>query len=82
VEKIWPVQDAKARLSELLRAAENEPQQISFRGEPRFEVRVINAKKGPKKAMPRTLADWILSAPKVPEFKLPPRRRDKARKVL
>jgi len=81
MEKVWPVQDAKARLSELLRAAENEPQQISFRGEPRFEVRVIS-EKGSKKARPKTLADWILSAPKVPEFKLPPRRREKPRKVF
>ena len=41
MEKVWPVQDAKARLSELLRAAENEPQHISFRGEPKFEVRLL-----------------------------------------
>ena len=79
MEKVWPVQDAKARLSELLRAAENEPQQISFRGEPRFEVRLLpkSTRKGAK-GLPR----WWLSAPTVPKFKLPPRKREKPRKVF
>ena len=81
MEKVWPVQDAKARLSELLRAAESEPQQISFRGEPRFEVRLLpkSSRKGTKAGgLPR----WWLSAPTVPEFKLPPRKREKPRKVF
>ncbi len=33
--KHWPVQDAKARFSELLRAAEKEPQIITYRGKPK-----------------------------------------------
>ncbi len=32
--KHWPVQDAKARFSELLREAGKEPQRITVRGEP------------------------------------------------
>jgi prevent-host-death family protein len=78
--KIWPVQDAKARFSELLRAAEKEPQVITYRGEPKFEVRV--REKTGKAGKPKTLIDWWLSAPKVPEFELPPRKRDRVRKIF
>lgn len=78
--KIWPVQDAKARFSELLRAAEKEPQVITYRGEPKFEVRV--REKSGKPGKPKTLIDWWLSAPKVPEFELPPRKRDRVRKIF
>ncbi len=81
MEKVWPVQDAKAKLSELLRAAENEPQQISFRGEPKFEVRLL-PKTVKKDADAGGLPRWWLNAPKMPDFKLPPRKREKARKVF
>jgi hypothetical protein len=81
VEKTWALQDAKARLSEFLREVDNEPQIITYRGKPKYEVRLIKGK-NPGKPKPRTLADWILSAPKVPEFKLPARRREKPRKVF
>ncbi|HUJ02112.1 MAG TPA: type II toxin-antitoxin system prevent-host-death family antitoxin [Rhizomicrobium sp.] len=81
MDKVWPVQDAKARFSELLRAAEGEPQQISYRGEPKFEVRLIE-ERAAKKKKPKTLVDWWLSAPTVAEFKLPPRKREKPRKVF
>lgn len=83
MEKAWPVQDAKARLSELLRAAESAPQQISYRGKPKFEVRVLSTKQSKRVVdKPKTLVDWWLSAPKVPEFKLPVRKREKPRKVF
>ncbi len=82
MEKVWPVQDAKARFSEFLRQAESEPQVITYRGKPKFEVRLIDEHAAKKKARPKTLADWWLSAPKVPEFKLPPRKREKPRKVF
>ena len=82
MDRVWPVQDAKARLSELLRAAENEPQQISFRGEPKFEVRLLPKAARKKGAASGGLPRWWLSAPKVPEFKPPSRRRDKPRKVF
>ena len=81
MEKGWPVQDAKARFSEFLREAESEPQIITYRGKPKFEVRLIKDGSS-KKAKPKTLYDWWASAPKVPEFKLPPRRKEKMRKVF
>jgi antitoxin (DNA-binding transcriptional repressor) of toxin-antitoxin stability system len=81
MDKSWPVQDAKARFSEVLREAESEPQIITYRGKPKFEVRLLkNA--GAKSAKPKTLYDWWASAPKVADFKLPPRRREKPRKVF
>jgi prevent-host-death family protein len=82
MDRIWPVQEAKARLSELLRAAENEPQQISFRGEPKFEVRLLPEAEKKKSTEPEGLPRWWLNAPKVPEFKLPPRKRDKPKKIF
>ncbi len=80
MERSWAVQDAKARFSEVLREAEAEPQIITYRGKPKFEVRRIQDKDAKRK--PKTLYDWWKSAPKVPEFKVPPRRREKARKVF
>lgn len=82
MEKTWALQDAKARLSELVRAAEEETQIITVRGEPKVEVRAIRTSDADGKAQPKTLVDWWLSAPKVPEFKLPPRKREKPRKVF
>ena len=81
MDKGWPVQDAKARFSEFLREAETTPQIITYRGKPKFEVRLIKEKRSGK-PKPKTLVDWILSAPKVPDFKLLPRRREKMRKVF
>jgi len=78
--KIWPVQDAKARFSELLRAAEKEPQVITFRGEPKFELRLRHTDETSGK--PRTLVDWWQSAPKAVELELPPRKSEKPRKVF
>lgn len=76
--KHWPVQDAKARFSELLRAAEKEPQIITYRGKPRAEVRSVETEDRKK---PKSLADALLAAPRVPEFRLPPRKREKPRKL-
>jgi antitoxin (DNA-binding transcriptional repressor) of toxin-antitoxin stability system len=81
MENGWPVQDAKARFSEFLRDAEKEPQIITYRGKPKFEVRLIEGNSA-EQAKPKTLYEWWKSAPKVPEFKLPPRRREKPRKVF
>jgi hypothetical protein len=81
MDKVWPVQDAKARLSELLRAAQSEPQQISYRGEPRFEVRLLRSASR-KHAQPEGLPRWWSSAPTVAEFKVPPRKREKSRKIF
>jgi len=76
--KHWPVQDAKARLSELLRAAEKEPQIITYRGKPKAEVRSVETE-GRKK--PMSLADALIATPRVPEFRLPARKREKPRKL-
>jgi antitoxin (DNA-binding transcriptional repressor) of toxin-antitoxin stability system len=81
MEKTWALQDAKARFSEFLREAESEPQIITYRGKPKFEVRLLKEKRSGK-PKPKTLVDWILSAPKAPDFKLPPRRPEKMRKVF
>jgi prevent-host-death family protein len=82
MDKVWPVQEAKAKLSELLRAAEDEPQQISFRGEPKFEVRLLPAAAKKKAATKGGLPGWWVNAPKVPGgIKLPPRKRERMRKV-
>lgn len=80
MEKSWPVQDAKARFSEVLREAESQPQIITYRGKPKYEVRLIKGKASDK-AKPKTLYDWWASAPKVPEFRLPLRKRERMRKI-
>jgi prevent-host-death family protein len=81
VTKHWPVQDAKAKFSELLRAAEKEPQIVTFRGKPKVEIRSLASKPAAPGRKAMSLAETILSAPKVPEFGLPPRRREKPRKL-
>lgn len=85
MDKTWAVQDAKARFSEVLRAAEKEPQHITYRGEEKAvlisaeDFRRLQEKSKDKPAM--TFYELWKSAPKVPEFKLPPRRREAMRKV-
>jgi prevent-host-death family protein len=76
--KHWALQDAKARLSELVRAAEKEPQIITVRGEPKVEMRAVGAERQKK---PMTLLEALLSAPRVSEFKVPPRKREKPAKL-
>jgi antitoxin (DNA-binding transcriptional repressor) of toxin-antitoxin stability system len=76
----WAVQDAKARFSELLRAAEKGPQVITYRGEPAYEVRRIDKKAKEKK--PLTLADVLELCPRVPEFELPKRQHQPPRKIF
>ena len=68
----WAVQDAKARFSELLRAAEKGPQVITYRGAPTYEIRKIDPAADEKR--PLTLADILEMCPKVPEFELPERK--------
>ncbi|MBV9571043.1 MAG: type II toxin-antitoxin system Phd/YefM family antitoxin [Alphaproteobacteria bacterium] len=77
----WAVQDAKARFAEFLREVDAAPQIITYRGKPKYEVRLIE-NDGAKKAQPKTLYEIWKSAPKVPGFKLPPRRREKPRKIF
>jgi hypothetical protein len=69
----WAVQDAKARFSELLRAAAKNPQVITYRGEPAYEIRKLDT----KDAKPRkTFLEVLMACPKVPEFE--PRLRGKS----
>lgn len=78
----WPVQDAKARFSEMLRASESGPQRITLRGEEKAVL--ISAEEYRRlrgKHPQRTLYEIWKSAPKVPEFKLPSRKRERMRKV-
>lgn len=73
----WSVQDAKARFSEVLRAAETATQTITYRGVPKFEIRLIRkSKKKAKKGLPR----WWTEAPKV-NLELPERRAEPMRKI-
>jgi prevent-host-death family protein len=79
---IWPLQDAKARLSEVIRAAAKEPQHITLRGEEKVVVISSDDYKRLRKAKPdRTLYEIWKSAPKVPEFETPRRKRERMRKV-
>ena len=77
----WAVQDAKARFSELLRAADKGPQIITFRGEPKYELRELNPHQKKSVAKPKTFAEILASCPKVPEFELPERRYELMREV-
>jgi prevent-host-death family protein len=82
MDKTWPVQDAKAHFSEVLREAEKEPQIITYRGQPKFEVRLLPEAAKKAASSEGGLPRWWLSAPKVPEFELPPRPREKMRKIF
>jgi len=75
VGKIWPVQDAKARFSELLRAAKTEPQHITHHGE---EAAVIISpeeyRRLTRPAPDRTFYEIWKSAPQIDEFEIPERK--------
>lgn len=82
MDKTWPVQDAKARFSEIMREAEKEPQMITRHGE---EAAVLMSAEeyrrlrgGGKPA--RSLYEIWKSAPKT-DLKLPPRKRERMRSV-
>ena len=78
----WALQDAKARLSEVIRAAAEEPQYITLRGEEAAVVISSREFNRLRKAKPdRTLYEIWKSAPKVAEFEIPPRKRERMRKV-
>ena len=79
---IWPLQDAKARLSEVIRACADEPQHITLRGEEKAVVISSKEFKRLRGSKPdRSLYEIWKSAPKIPEFELPPRRRERMHKV-
>jgi prevent-host-death family protein len=84
MEKTWALQDAKARLSEVVRAAVDDPQHITLRGEEK--VVVISAKEyrklkgaGGKTGAGMSLYDALRSCPY--ELKIPPRSRERGREI-
>jgi len=82
--KHWALQDAKARLSELVRAAEKEPQHITVRGEPAavlISEKEYKRRFGRRRKGPKTLLEVLLACPRVPEFELPPRKHDPDRDI-
>lgn len=81
MDKVWPVQDAKARFSEMLRASEDGPQHITNRGEEKAVLISAEEYRRLKGGKERSLYEIWKSAPKVAEFKLPPRKRERMRKV-
>lgn len=76
MEGNWPVQDAKARFSELLRHADTEPQVISYRGKPKYEVRLIEEHPGGK---PKRLVEALRACPY--ELDIPARDKSPGRDV-
>jgi len=74
----WALQDAKARLSELVRAAEKEPQIITHRGVPKVEVRAVGTR-STRKGRPMTLLEALQACPY--EFEIPPRKRERERDI-
>lgn len=76
----WQVQQAKARLSELLDRAEDEgPQTISRHGRPRAVVVAIEQYRRLSAARPE-FSTYLLGGPKVDEFEVT-RDRDTGRDV-
>jgi len=81
----WALQDAKARLSELVRASAKEPQHITVRGEPaavlisasEYDRLKGGGKKGVSK--PMTLLEALQACPY--PLEIPPRGRDKPRDI-
>jgi prevent-host-death family protein len=85
--KHWALQDAKARLSELVRASAKEPQHITVRGEPASvvisvaEYDLLTGRKK-KSGKPRTLLEVLQSAPPgFADLELPSRKGQRMRKV-
>jgi prevent-host-death family protein len=82
----WAVQDAKARFSEVLRAAAKEPQRISYRGQDAAVLvsaeefdRLIGKSKSGRQT--RSLADALRSCPRARDFELPPRGFEPMRRI-
>ena len=77
--RVWTVAEAKARLSEVLRRAEDEPQRIGTRK----EFVVVPASAWDEKSEPRqSFGQWLLeNVPRGGPLELPPRDDGKGRAV-
>jgi len=81
--KVWPVQDAKARFSELLDACVNEgPQVVTRRGTETAVLVPIAEWKRLKRAARPSLKDLLMSDVGRADFNLPLRGRAKRRKSV
>jgi antitoxin Phd len=75
MKNMWALQDAKARLSEVVRESAREPQHITLRGEEKAIVISPEEYRRLRKGRPdTTLYDIWKAAPKVEEFKIPKRK--------
>jgi antitoxin Phd len=75
--RIWPLQEAKAKFSELVRLAQTEgPQTVTIHGQP--AVTITKAVAGEKKLSGKTGADFLRAMQAGPKFDLeiPPRPKD------
>ena len=74
--KHWALQDAKARLSEVVRAAGRTPQHITLRGVPAAvvispeEYNRLQGKKTKGQGKPMTLLEALRACPRVPGFNI------------
>jgi len=80
--KVWQLQEAKNRFSEVIKTAANAPQTITLRGEP--VAVVISFQSYNKLLVPRkSLAELLGSAPESLEgLELPSRKDTRLRKVI
>jgi prevent-host-death family protein len=78
--KIWPVQDAKAKFSELLKTCKAEgPQLVSNRGVVEAVLVPVEQWEKLKSARPLTIKDWLLMEGGPRDLYIPPRGRAKRR---
>ncbi len=78
--KIWPVQDAKAKFSELVKTCKAEgPQMVSNRGVVEVVVVPVEQWEKLKSERPLTIKDWLLMEGGPRDLYIPPRGRAKRR---
>jgi prevent-host-death family protein len=77
--KIWPLQDAKARFSEVVRAASAGPQFITVRGEAAAVLVSPGEYRRLKGGPAKTLAQVLQSCPY--ELEIPQRSRESGRDI-
>jgi prevent-host-death family protein len=79
-QRTWSLQDAKARLSQVIRLAQSEgPQTVTVHGEPAVTISKVEAEQKPKpKLSGLTGADMLKAWRKGPlfDFELPERPKD------
>ncbi len=81
--KIWPVQDAKARFSELLKTCKAEgPQMVSNRGVVEVVMVPVAEWEKLKSARPLTIKDWLLMDSPRFDLEIPPRGRARRRRPV